>query len=1590
MKSKTKEQLLKEIKQLKADIDELKRHDTRHRKELESLAEEDKNYHTIFNSVNDAIFIHDIKTGNILDVNQKMLDMYGFSNKEEIIGAFVEDMSSGKKPYTGEDAANYVKKAIAGKPQIFEWHAKDKNGNLFWVEVNLKKLTLNGKDIILASVRDISERKRSAEILRESEEKYRLLVENSPYGVVIHQGTEIVYVNPTTCNILGYSSKNEILGKDVLDFVHPDYREGVVSRMKAISDKDEKAALSEEKFVCKNGKVIDVEVSGVPIVYDGVPAVQVMFSNITSRKKAETRFELAARAGSDLIYEWDINNDSLEWFGEIDKALGYKYGEIPRSIEGWKKLIHPEDLDKLKDSVDIHRTSTEQINETYRVRHKNGSWRYWIDRGLPILDKNKKPYKWIGACSDITEQTQSEEKIREEKEFSDTILNTIPDTVFIFEARTGRPLRWNKAFSEITGYTDKEIASIKAPYDWYSKDELKKTKAETKKLLRGEKSIIELSLITKDGNSVPTEYIASMIKDDEGNPEYIISVGRNITERIKTQNKLKEREQLFSNIFESMQEGVLVLNADCQYTYWNRSMERISHAKKEEVLGKIPWKKFPFLEGKIAEAIRKAIKGKDTTNIELKYNLSNGKEGWTKESYFSLKDANNKIVGAVGVIEDITERKHTEEALIKSKERFRDIFENATIGIYRTTCDGQILMANPALVKMLGYSSFEELAGRNLNKEGFETDYSRSEFIKIIEKEGQILGHESAWLKNDNTTLFIRESARAVRDKKGNTLYYEGTVEDITEWKKAEEELRLSEEKYRSITENINAGIYRNTAGPKGKFIEANPAVVRMFGFDSKEEFLKRNVADLYQHPEDRTKFNNKIKKYGSVKDEEIRLKKKDGKVFWGSVTAVVVRNEKGDISFYDGIIEDISARKQTEELLRESEEKYRTIFENTGTATVILEEDTTISLANSEFLHLAGYPRNEIEGKKSWTKFVHPDDLKRMKKQHNLRRENSKAALKTYEFRFVDKNKHNKDILLTVDMIPGTSQSIASLLDITDQKKARRILELNEKNLKLRNQIARIFIISDEEKLFHNVLKLILKRFESKFGYFGYINDEGDLVCPSMTYEIWDKCQVTEKSIVFPRKNWAGLWGDSLKSKQTLVKNSGLNVPSGHIKLTNSLAAILLKQEEIIGQIVLANKNGGYSEDDIKSITELCSYISPLVQSSLKEIKHKQELIKAKEKAEESDRLKSAFLANMSHEIRTPMNGILGFTELLKEPGIAENEVTRYISIIENSGSRMLNTINDLIDISKIEAGQIEITQSTVNINEQTEYLYKFFNPEAAKKGLQLSVNNQLPDHKVTINTDKEKFTAILINLVKNAIKYTHKGTIEFGYGLKGEYLEFYVRDTGIGIPEKRLQAVFDRFVQADIYDKNVYEGSGLGLSISKAYVEMLGGKIWVESEEGKGTTFYFTLPYETVNIVTSASEITEPVNKTEQKIKKLKILIAEDDRYSDQHLTIIIRKFAKEILHARTGKETIEICHDNPDIDLILMDIKMPVFDGYQATRKIREFNKDVIIIAQTAYALEGDREQSLEAGCDDYIAKPIRKEKLMKIIREHTEQR
>jgi signal transduction histidine kinase len=378
-------------------------------------------------------------------------------------------------------------------------------------------------------------------------------------------------------------------------------------------------------------------------------------------------------------------------------------------------------------------------------------------------------------------------------------------------------------------------------------------------------------------------------------------------------------------------------------------------------------------------------------------------------------------------------------------------------------------------------------------------------------------------------------------------------------------------------------------------------------------------------------------------------------------------------------------------------------------------------------------------------------------------------------------------------------------------------------------------------------------------------------------------------------------------------------------------------------------------------------------------------ELKDARDRAQESDRLKTAFLANMSHEIRTPMNGILGFVNLLRDQDLTAEQQDLYLKHIEHSSHQLLNIVNDIIDISKIESGQLKISNKPVRINGILDEIYSsFFHrirgdaPGQKKVTFALQKGEKSPD--LTIVIDDLRLSQIFNNLISNAIKFTEEGHILFGYTLQSRrYIQFFVKDTGIGIAPDKIEMIFDRFGQVN--ETKVYHtsGTGLGLSISKSLVQLMGGEMWVESTVGGGSSFFFTLPL----VVEGSVEEKEAMisNKTYDWSSK-RILVAEDEELNWMFIREMIRKSGAEVSRARNGVEVVNMARESVP-DVILMDIKMPEMDGIEATRKIRSFNPEVPIIAQTAFVMAEEKADSLKAGCNHFVTKPLDRTILMELI-------
>lgn len=680
-------------------------------------------------------------------------------------------------------------------------------------------------------------------------------------------------------------------------------------------------------------------------------------------------------------------------------------------------------------------------------------------------------------------------------------------------------------------------------------------------------------------------------------------------------------------------------------------------------------------------------------------------------------------------------------------------------------------------------------------------------------------------------------------------------------------------------------------------------------------------------------------------------------------------------MNLIEDLTEQIDIRKEKERELRESKVKFQTILNETPVGILYFDKDSVVTELNPSMENIFGIKKSKIIGL-NLSQLIKEDKLQKV----------------LHDTLTIGNGYFEGEYHSVISKKVAYLQAVGKGIKNSKGKIVAGLGLVEDISLKKRDEL----LLAEQQKMLESILKgtnagtwdwniitddlIVNERWAEIMGYTrkelspirvntwrNNVHPE-DLVKASKELEKHLEGKTDYYNVEFrqPHKNGSWVWVNA-RGKVTERDESGkaLRMSGTHIDITHrkNIELELQKQNE---EYEALNEELNANLDKTQKLNI--------------------ELEAALEKAKESDRLKNAFLANMSHEIRTPMNGILGFARLLENTNLSEEELSKYVSIIKKSGKRMLATINGIIDISRIESNQVDINISKVDLSIAMDDLYQFFQIEIKEKNIELIIDLNLKKNEYIIFTDSEMLNAILTNLVKNAIKYTKEGKIEVGCSLDKDVFSFFVKDSGIGIDTNRQKAIFDRFVQADIEDTHAYEGSGLGLSISQAYVELLGGKIWVKSQKGVGSTFHFTLPSLTDQIAIDNDNI--EIEKKYSSIKPIKeidmkALIVEDEEVSDNLLTIILRDYCKTILHAKNGIDAIKICKEHKDIDLIFMDIKMPELGGYEATKEIRKFNKNVKIIAQTAYALSGDREKAISAGCDDYIAKPIMADNLRPII-------
>ncbi|MCK6615755.1 MAG: PAS domain S-box protein [Ignavibacteriaceae bacterium] len=795
---------------------------------------------------------------------------------------------------------------------------------------------------------------------------------------------------------------------------------------------------------------------------------------------------------------------------------------------------------------------------------------------------------------------------------------------------------------------------------------------------------------------------------------------------------------------------------------------------------------------------------------------------------------------------------------------------------------------------------------------------------------------EKIVLKEYNQTLIRKLEEKMLQAEKAEAElreYTKALENEISERKRIERVLRESENRFRSLYNDAVVGLYRTS--PKGDILLANRTLVTMLGFTSFEELASRNLQDSgFSDQTARAFFKKEIEEKGEVKEFEAQWKTKEGKTVHVRESAKAIRNEKGEIIFYDGIVEDITYRKIMEQALTESRTQFDTLALTSPVGIFKTDPDGLTTYVNIKWCELAGITPDEAMGD-GWLTALHPDDRERIHKK--WKRDSTIKTNSEAEYRFV---RHDGSVVWVIgfavpEMIEGRIAGyIGTITDVTELKQTE--LKLRQLNCAVEQSPVHVMITDTD-----GIIQYVNPKFEEVTGY-----TKEDVIGRNPRFL---------KSGLTKPENYKVLW-QTIKQGNTWKGEFCNKKKNGELYWESAVISPILGDEGEIIQFLAV-------KEDISKRKE-----------------YERELIIAKEKAEEMNHLKTSFLANMSHELRTPLISILGYSELLIDSNL--DAMLRDMALgIKKGGDRLLATFNNLLHFSKIESENIKPNLGLVDVNDVLDEVVRNFRKDCTEKGIDL-ITDYSPDT-LTGYLDVVLLKEIFSNLISNAVKFTEHGYIRLQTSEESGKIVVKIIDTGIGISDEHKNIIFEEFRQASEGLGRYYEGTGLGLTITNRFVKILGGEIFLESQLEKGSTF--TLVFSGI----PGSSGGEGEKNIPEKPMLKKLLYIEDDRATIR----VITEFLKGLCHvdsAVNAKEGIAKL-EAEKYDLFLLDINLGVgMNGKLVAAHIKSLPqyKDTPVIAVTAYAMHGDKEEFLAAGCSDYISKPFSRKELIAKIKESVE--
>lgn len=925
-----------------------------------------------------------------------------------------------------------------------------------------------------------------------------------------------------------------------------------------------------------------------------------------------------------------------------------------------------------------------------------------------------------------------------------------------------------------------------------------------------------------------------------------------------------------------------------------------------------------------------------------------GKDSYSREEYEELKRELNSLRHSLG---EMTARQN----------RYETLFDELLVpNIIIDPDTGDIIDVNKTACQFYGYTKeqFQKLNIKDLQTLSPEAIKANIEKAARLESNLFLFKHRLAnGLVRDvevHSTPFVNHDGKKLLSS---------LIHDVSDRIIEEMRLKTLAQRFDFYDKATNEGML--FINPERKIAYVNNKFASALGY-SVDELVGRHLIDFIHESE----IDNHEKMIEYLKNNlpiiyERGFKNRDGSIHWFTISfsPIIDKNVENDGVFL--LLADINEKKRFERELRIINENAKAILNATTESVFLVDDKDVIIMANDPFAVFLGMDCHDIEGKNLWD--IIPEDIAKTVRHHY-----DKAFETGKPMKFIIEDKGfviEHSLFPVIDSQNNKISSIAVYVaDITERKKT------NDNLIYTRNKIEQIFRVAPVGM--GSVMN-------------GKFIDVNDQLVQMSRYSKEELMREDTKNLYLSSEEFnrmrlemfRQLSGDGICVLETQwVRGDGKI-----IDILLSASAAMYESNDILIFTAQDITDQKLYEQNLKEKNDAIEAQNLEYQLVNKELYNaNRELREAKEKAELANKLKTEFLNNMSHEVRTPMNGIMGFCELLETPGISKEEQNYYTKIIYNSASQLLRIIDDILEISVLETKQQKVYEEAFNLNELLKTMFAVYNKQSSERKLHLYLKKGLKDRESNIISDKSKLVKILDNLIDNALKFTSKGFVEVGYYLQDSKIVIYIKDTGIGINPENRSIIFERFSQGDRAVASTHGGLGLGLSISKENAQLLGGDISVESVVGEGTTFYLTIPFNPAD----ASIDYEALNDMRKGMKGncVIILVAEDEEINFLYIETILERLDEVeicVLHAKNGLEAVELCRSNKDIDLVLMDIKMPIMDGIEATKIIKAEYPEIPIVAQTAYSTVNDMENALKSGVDDFITKPIDRNTFKKTI-------